>query len=83
MRSRGTWMGTHQIQPESQWESPEHLPNESIIWALIIAYLIGDVSDPPSGICWEGRRQGKERREWFQGNDLGATYCVWIFPLAS
>lgn len=38
--------GSHQIQPESQWESPEHLPNESIIWALIIARLIGDASDP-------------------------------------
>lgn len=32
---------------------PGHLPNESSISALIIAPLIGDVCDPPSGICWE------------------------------
>lgn len=55
--AQGPGIGTHQIQPESQWESLEHLPNESIIWVLIIAHLI----DPPSGICWEGRRQGEDR----------------------
>lgn len=77
--AQGPGIGTHQIQPESQWESLEHLPNESIIWVLIIAHLI----DPPSGICWEGRRQGEESGSRGVSSDLGAAHCMRIPPLAS
>lgn len=49
----------YHIEPGVSVEKPGHLPNESSISALIIALLIGDVCDPPSGICWEGCRAGR------------------------